>query len=218
MTEAEWLVCENPYHAWEILQAAGSRSRRKDRLAAVAGLRHFWADLSTEQRRAVIAAEQYADGEIRLAELRAAAVHVDARMGGTLPWAVARVTHREALDSLMNVTVLFVRVIVGGATFTNPPFPDARAFAEHGRPMMAIFRCVFGNPFRKVAASPEWRSATAVALARRMYESHNFDAMPILADSLEESGCTDEAILSHCREPGSHVRGCFVVDLILGKE
>src|SRR5258706_293417 len=114
MTEAEWLACENPNHAPSLLRAVRNRSGRKDRLAAAAGLRHFWADLSTEQRRAVTAAERYADGEIRFPELRAAAVRVGGGAGGTLPGAVARVTHREVADALWNATVLFLPVVVGG--------------------------------------------------------------------------------------------------------
>jgi len=67
-------------------------------------LRHFWADFTAEQRQAVTAAERYADGKIRFADLRAAAVHVGRGAGGTLPGAVARVTHREAADALANAT------------------------------------------------------------------------------------------------------------------
>ncbi|MDY3556938.1 hypothetical protein R5W24_006114 [Gemmata sp. JC717] len=56
------------------------------------------------------------------------------------------------------------------------------------------------------------------ALARQMYESHDFSAMPILADALQDAGCNAEAILNHCRDVGTpHVRGCWVVDLVLGK-
>ncbi|WP_162271540.1 hypothetical protein [Gemmata sp. SH-PL17] len=62
------------------------------------------------------------------------------------------------------------------------------------------------------------QSPTANALAGQMYESRDFDAMPILADALQDAGCADENILSHCRGPGPHVRGCWVVDLVLEKE
>jgi hypothetical protein len=82
----------------------------------------------------------------------------------------------------------------------------------------ALLREVFGNPFRPIAFSPEWRTDTAVALARQMYEAKEFSAMPILADALQEAGCDSEEVLSHCRGPGPHVRGCWVVDLVLGKE
>ena len=56
-----------------------------------------------------------------------------------------------------------------------------------------------------------------VGLARSMYDARDFSSIPILADALEEAGCQDAAILSHCREQGTHVRGCWVVDLVLGK-
>ncbi|MCE9566327.1 MAG: hypothetical protein K8U57_30250 [Planctomycetes bacterium] len=78
-------------------------------------------------------------------------------------------------------------------------------------------RDIFGNPFRPVTLSPEWRTTTVLALANQLYESRNFDAMPILADALQDAGCENDDILNHCREPGEHVRGCWVVDMILGK-
>jgi hypothetical protein len=82
-----------------------------------------------------------------------------------------------------------------------------------------------GNPFRPVTFSPNWR--TVVALARQIYEARDFSAMPILAEALQDAGCDNEDnplpprggnLLDHCRNPGSHVRGCRVVDLVLGKE
>jgi hypothetical protein len=57
-----------------------------------------------------------------------------------------------------------------------------------------------------------------VTLAKSIYEDRAFDRLPILADALEESGCHDPDILAHCRQPGEHVRGCWVVDLLLGRE
>jgi hypothetical protein len=76
---------------------------------------------------------------------------------------------------------------------------------------------IFGNPFRPVAFDPAWRTDTAVALARQMYESRDFGAMPILADALQDAGCDSADVLDHCRGLGPHVRGCWVVDLVLGK-
>jgi hypothetical protein len=81
-----------------------------------------------------------------------------------------------------------------------------------------VIRCVFGNPFRPVTFSPSWRTETAVTLARQMYDARDFSAMPILADALQDAGCDNDDILSHCRGVGPHVRGCWVVDLVLGKE
>jgi len=79
-------------------------------------------------------------------------------------------------------------------------------------------RDIFGNPFRPVAFSPSWRTDTAVTLAQQMYDSREFGAMPILADALQDAGCDSADVLDHCRGPGPHVRGCWVVDLVLGKE
>jgi hypothetical protein len=89
--------------------------------------------------------------------------------------------------------------------------------SREGR-LTAHVREQFGNPFRPVMFSPVWRTDTAVSLARQIYESHDFSAMPILADALQDAGCENEDILNHCRQPGEHVRGCWVVDLVLGKE
>jgi hypothetical protein len=77
---------------------------------------------------------------------------------------------------------------------------------------------VFGNPFRPVAVDPAWLTSTVVALARQMYESRDFSALPILADALQDAGCCNEDVLDHCRGPRPHVRGCWAVDLVLGKE
>jgi hypothetical protein len=59
--------------------------------------------------------------------------------------------------------------------------------------------------------------SAAVGVAQAMYESRDFAAMPILADALEDAGCDSPDVLAHCRGDGPHVRGCWVVDLVLGK-
>ena len=82
---------------------------------------------------------------------------------------------------------------------------------------LALLRCIVGNPFWPVAFEPRWRTEHTVGIARKMYDDRDFAAMPILADALEEAGCENSDILTHCREPGEHVRGCWVVDLVLGK-
>jgi hypothetical protein len=82
-----------------------------------------------------------------------------------------------------------------------------------------LFRDICGNPFRPVIFDPAWRTDTAVSLARTMYESRDFSATPILADALQDAGCDNHDILNHCRDTSApHVRGCWVVDLVLGKE
>jgi hypothetical protein len=84
-----------------------------------------------------------------------------------------------------------------------------------------LLRCIFGHPFRTATLAPEWlawNAGTALKIARAVYEERAFDRLPILADALEDAGCDDADILAHCRGGGPHVRGCWVVDLILGKQ
>lgn len=90
--------------------------------------------------------------------------------------------------------------------------------ARSVREVVRLIHEVIGNPFRPNAFSSSWRTDTAVLLARQMYASRDFAAMPILADALQEAGCDKGSILDHCRSAGVHVRGCWVVDLILGTE
>jgi hypothetical protein len=81
-----------------------------------------------------------------------------------------------------------------------------------------LVRCIFGNPFRVVHLDPAWLTPQALAVAGTAYVEDSWDGLPLLADALEEAGCSDAAILSHLRGPGPHFRGCWVVDLLLGKE
>ena len=81
-----------------------------------------------------------------------------------------------------------------------------------------LLRDVVGNPFRPGADSSSWLTNTVKRLAEGIYQDCGFDRLPILADALEEAGCNNADILNHCRQPGDHVRGCWVVDLLLGKE
>jgi hypothetical protein len=83
---------------------------------------------------------------------------------------------------------------------------------------LRLLRCESGNPFRPIAFSPDWRTADVVLLSRGMYEACDFRAMPILADALQDAGCDNAALPVHRRGAGPHVRGCRVVDCVLGKE
>jgi hypothetical protein len=80
-----------------------------------------------------------------------------------------------------------------------------------------ILRDIFGNPFRPVSVDTAWLTSTVIALARQMYDSRDFSGMPILADALQDAGCETAAILDHCRGSGPHCRGCWLMDLLLGK-
>jgi hypothetical protein len=98
------------------------------------------------------------------------------------------------------------------------------ARTRSGERIPPLFRCVFGNPFRPVPQDPAWRTSTVVQLAQAAYDERQLPdgaldpaRLAILADTLEEAGCADDAILNHLRGRGPHVRGCWVVDLLLGK-
>ncbi|MBN9524129.1 hypothetical protein J0H58_37405 [bacterium] len=80
-----------------------------------------------------------------------------------------------------------------------------------------LLRDIFGNPFHPVFFAPEWRTEAVVALARGVYGERAWDRMGILGDALEEAGCDSEDILRHCCEPGTHVRGCHVLDGVLDR-
>lgn len=91
------------------------------------------------------------------------------------------------------------------------------AYRAHQALKAETLRDVIGNPFRPPAFDPAWRTATAVALAKQMYAARDFAALPILADALQDAGCDDAHLLGHCRSPDRpHVRGCWVVDSVLG--
>lgn len=83
----------------------------------------------------------------------------------------------------------------------------------------ALVREIFGNPFRPVMLSPDWCTDTVLTLARQMDETAEYSALPILADALQDAGCDNDDLLTHCRDKGqAHVRGCWAVDLVLGRE
>lgn len=73
------------------------------------------------------------------------------------------------------------------------------------------------HPSLSLALNPSWLTSTVTQLAQAISDDRAFGRLPILADALEEAGCTNADVLTHCRQPGEHVRGCWVVDLLLGK-
>jgi hypothetical protein len=97
-------------------------------------------------------------------------------------------------------------------------------FAERGE-QCRLLRDILGNPFRPATVSPAWQAPQVVALAQAAYDERDMPTgtldlarLAVLADALEDAGCTDSNILDHLRRPGPHVRGCWAVDLILGKQ
>jgi hypothetical protein len=136
-----------------------------------------------------------------------------------LAWVTACYQHRERIEELERTASDDERFAWGFFGYDFPEFgATARAVLQ---PLPSLLREVVGNPFRPVALDPAWLAwnhGTVPAIARRVYEERAFHDLPILADALEDAGCTEADILAHCRQPGEHVRGCWVVDLILRRE
>ena len=128
----------------------------------------------------------------------------------------AAMAYREAAATMATIKTL------------RAPIPDSHSYNEWLAPdpaelatQASFLRDIFGNPFRPAGINSSWVSWNDGAvrkLAQAIYNERVFDRLPLLADALEDAGCTDAAILSHCRQPGEHVRGCWVVDLLLGKK
>ena len=226
MTEAEWLACDDPHGPMFLvldgLVHDGRASGRKLRLLAVACCRRICPEPSDERSRtAVEVAERFADGDATPDELHAA-------------YSAAG----EAVDDCASVSLLAEDQAIAAYLTAATGVDEASALETEGnddvlhslgyawngdlavamRQQAQLLRDIFGNPFRPATFDPAWRTETAVVLARGMYESRDFAAMPILADALQDAGCTSDDILSHCRdEKQVHVPGCWVIDLVLGK-
>jgi hypothetical protein len=207
--EAEWLACNNLGIVMQL--APGLGSERKRRLFACACARQLWRLLPDPRSRiAVGAAECFADGLIDSVErTRAYAGALDVcREKGTFrgaPWLAAEAVSGAPQPSHA-VNAILPR-----------PGPLRPAWAWLTR----VARDVFGNPFHTPHLDPAWlawEGGTVCKLAEGIYQDQAFDRLPVLADALEEAGCTDESLLSHLRGGGPHARGCWAIDLLLGKE
>ena len=215
MTEAEWLASADAGAMVRAPEAGVAPDGRKLRLFLVACCRAVWDHVTDSRiRRLVEVSEQVADGTVKPDVLfkpfhkAQEVITADRYKARTDPAYRRRAELAEA-----------VRTACGPSSgwwelSALPGLATGSGAAEQAR----LARDVFGNPFRPVSFSPSWRTDTVLSLARQMYESGDFSAMPILADALQDAGCDNEAILSHCRGDGPHVRGCWVVDLVLGKE
>lgn len=223
MTEKEWLNAKEmrALREWWRSRKGRDKYARKERLFACACARLWWDHLTDERsRRAVEAAEKFADGLIAkttLARTRAPATAAAHARKGRTP------KRGYSLESSVQIIMNLGRDDVFVATTFRllDAAPDLKLCTqkESEAAQVALLRDIMGNPFRKVGFSKEWRTDTAVALAKQMYDSREFSAMPILADALQDAGCNNDDVLNHCREANArHVRGCWVVDLVLGKE
>jgi hypothetical protein len=207
MTEAEWLACEDPISMLSAID--GKASGRKFRLYACACCRALWSFLVADScRRAVEVGEGLADDAADIGEADAARASAGAVRKDYL--STSRRRYRSAATGCV-----FPDAVVGAVIATRS---GAHVEPVRQRRFASLIRDIFGNPFRQVAFSPEWRTDTTVTLARATYDARDFSAMPRLADALQDAGCDSDDVLNHCRGPGPHVRGCWVVDLVLRRE
>jgi hypothetical protein len=209
MTEPEWAACTDPAPMLELLR--GKASERKARLFAVACCRSLWRRLAEPLRRVVEVGERYADGLASPDEADEAAGLAIEQGGESDHLAMA------AWD-----TVALCSEPDDPFHIASDTAAEVNAVQDGRLAQCHLLRCIFGPlPFRPVAVAPDWllwQDGTIPKLAQAIYDDRAFDRLPVLADALEEAGCQDPAILSHCRLLGEHALGCWVVDLLPGKD
>jgi hypothetical protein len=224
MTEREWLV-QKGLSQW-MVRHLGDRGvprtkvgRRKLRLFACGCCRVAWDVLPDDRLRdAVRVAERFADGQASKDELASAGTAVGWMRADSGPFGDARPGVRVAIDMAVEATDPQAYSAAFYMTATEVPLAGRVTAAAAEAYLCGLVRCVFGNPFRPVTADPAWITPTVRSLAEGIYADRAFDRLPILADALQDAGCDNADVLDHCRGPGPHARGCWVVDLVLGKE
>jgi hypothetical protein len=228
VTEDEWLTENHPFYMltrWEYYR--GKPSARKRRLLACAACRLIWYLMPEDHlRQAIESAEAYTDGLISEAELiplqeKAHALglargEVLGHMSKNMPGWDAQANGWRAAHSAADA-----------AGPDDGPFGNAmhHAAQDGGSGIdtvdpgqAALIRDILGSPLRKPVIQPDWRTSNVMAIARSIHSENAFDLMPILADALQDAGCDSPDVLEHCRGDGPHVKGCWVIDLILERE
>jgi hypothetical protein len=240
MTEAEWLTATESLPMLQFLQESGKVSERKLRLFACACVRRVWHLLRDERsREALEVAERFADGRANRHELNEAyqagedagnaevrrlfAVLADAERAAVDAVSPVQPYNQAGAAALHAVTAMAENASKDQAT-SDESAPLRAWFvakAAECQAQCALARCIFGNPFRPLAAvSPawlKWNDSTVLRIATSIYERSRWGDLPILADALLDSGCGDAAMLEHLRGLGPHARGCWVLDALLGK-
>jgi len=219
MTEAEWLKSNDPDGMYYAMPQQHRSSQRRIDLFCLACVRLLWHLIEDEGAKGAFAWLEEHAGE----RTRSSGRHSRDLFAGA-GRALYEAHHRRTGDlsgRAIHIAYDFWANWYEYA-FDNLPalvrdYPGSLR-EDHCVYLPAIIRDIFGNPFRPVTLDSTWRTSTAVALAQQMYESRDFSPMPILADALQDAGCDHPDILSHCRGDGVHVRGCWVVDLVLAKQ
>jgi hypothetical protein len=212
VTEAEWVACNDPHARLTFLR--GKVSDRKLRLFAVASCRQVWDQFEQPCQRWIEAAELFADHLLPAEQLRD--IHAEALR---THWQILPEVVSEEDAAYRRHTFWRMACDTGSEAF----FAAQEVVAELGR---LDSRLVAGSnslaldifaPFSPASIPQSSRTATVVSVAQAIYAERAFDNLPILADALEDSGYDNSYTLDHCRQPGVHARGCWVVDLLLGR-
>ncbi len=224
MTEEGWRRTTNP--AAMIGFVGEAPGARKLRLFACACCRAFWHLLTDPRSRAAVdVAEQFADGLCGGEELfstgQAATRAADEQPPNTRTWALAEAASWVAASWPIHAVARQAAERAAWVANTAPRGKQGRlGRAERrllGSTQATLLRDIVANPFRPLSIDPAWQNPTVRSIARAVYDQRAFDRLPILADALEDAGCTDAVILDHLRGRGPHVLGCFALDLVLGK-
>jgi hypothetical protein len=231
MTEAEWFDSGDPAAMLEFLR--GKASQRKLRLFATACCRRIRHLVTNEHlRQPAEEAERFADGLATRAELdtfRLRAADACTYTGIRAPradefasFAVIDTAVPEAQIAAISASSLAVSAAACAAG-DSAPEAEYDAVSDQTRVIECAAQCellrdIIGNPFRAPVRKSGWMTAAVTTLARVIYEERRFEDLPILADALQDAGCDNADVLAHCRGPGPHVRGCWVIDLLLGRQ
>lgn len=223
MTEAEWqgLV----YLDWRVVDFLASRvSQRRLRLFSVAYCRLVWDQVTDGiSRHAVELAERQAEGLASREKLQAA---VSAAWEAVFALETSEPHHgRGSAYAERAVAWLAVPDEVRASEVVNEIDHALLDVETSQRATTALLRDVFGNPFRPVVLGPACQTPVVLSLSQAAYDERVLLSgeleparLAVLADALEEAGYADDTILSHLRSPGPHVRGCWALDAILGKQ
>jgi hypothetical protein len=211
MTEPEWLTATDPEVLLRPSPSAGTSRKRRLFVAACCRMVADWL-VDGRSRAAMEVLEAFADGDVPPHELSRAERRAH-RAAGVVGGSPAQAVAWAADDDLTEHVLTHVADLVAQSfgERSSAEWAEARAMEAH------FVRDILGNPFHPGMFDPAWRTGTAVTMARGMYDSRDFSPMPILADALQEAGCDNDDVLTHCRGPAPHVRGCWVVDLVLGR-
>ena len=219
MTEEEWL---SSTQIFQLARPHKCRSERKRRLLSCA---FAWRvlDLIPDERfkTTLETAEKFADGVATEADMKACRrlmkLLFEPYLNQFSPEAAAATTIICTLEKKVSSALHgYEKAQWARGEVTRPDFNKGCREEEVFQCLLA--RDIFGNPFRPITLSPSWLTSTVISLAQQMYDSRDFSAMPILADALMDASCDNEIILAHCRGPGPHTRGCWVLDLLTGRE